>query len=149
MCGPASVRLAALLSGIDIPEKTLAKAMKVKAKDGVTSFDQMVKGAEFAGLIAMTSRDLSLDELETTRKDGAKVILCWMTSSDPKDYGESGHFSVLREVDNHYITLLDTQLGGWISKTTRENFDRYWIDVDDDGEINKHWSMVCWNPNEE
>ena len=98
----------------------------------------MVRGLSLLGLSGEWVQQ-SLDELNNLRKSGQSVIVNYM--SGPND-AEDGHYSVLYAVTETTVAINNPEWVGMITIFRREDFEKIWYDIAEDGTRQERWALV-------
>lgn len=125
LCGPAS--LVSLLGyyGMDYTEAALAKIMKGTEHDG-THPEDIVAGLRSLGLEVVSGSDGTWGKLQELNEKGVPVLILWHSDIDgPPD----GHYSVVVDVSDELLTIMDPQFGVYI-EIPKEKFLSNWHDTD-------------------
>lgn len=148
-CGPACLAHVALHFGIeDWGEKKIGEAIGASVEKG-TGHEQMLKGVKLMGLEGEWVKK-TLEELDTIRqKEGAQVILNWMTGEKEED---DGHYSIfdgfctIGPDETPGITLNDPEWVGSFRIMERQKFEDVWYDIDQKGEVKEGYALIIRNP---
>lgn len=122
-CGPASIEMVLAYFGLPHSFEEIAEISQYKKKDGLSNKD-LVETLQVLGLIVQEKANATWADLARFNKANQVIIVSWMK------LGYIGHFSVVEEVRQHHITLVDPEIG----KTTeleKTIFMRLWMDYDD------------------
>ena len=140
-CGPATLAFSAREQGLPYPsQKDLAE--KIYDPSWGTDGDAMIVGCRLLGLSGEWVQK-ELDELNTLRKQGASVIVSYMSGQNET---EDGHYSVLSAVTEKIEALQDPEWTGKITIFRREDFEKIWFDMDEDGNRQERWALVITKP---
>lgn len=122
-CGPASLRIALRQHGLDVPEKTLARA--TRTTEGGTSPEDIARVS--GGRV----RDrMPIGQLKRLTDAGTPVIAAYQDG--PADSDSNGHYSVISKVDKN-VQLSDPSSKKPLRKIPTDQFAARWHDVDKDG----------------
>lgn len=119
LCGPASLKMVMDYYGVSISEEKLARLSGASKKKGV-SIKGLIKAAKHFGFKTFLKQNSSLKDLEQFVNKKIPVIVDWF-------YEDEGHYSVVADIDNKNIVLMDPALGGK-RKMPVEKFLRLWFD---------------------
>lgn len=119
-CGPASLKMVLSYYGIDKSEKELAKLSGCKASKGVEA-EGLLSAVKKLGLKGII-KDFSdfKDIRHYVLKKKIPVIVDWFSTDD-------GHYSVVVNIDNSKIYLLDPETAR-LKSIKLNDFKRIWFD---------------------
>src|SRR3990167_8310130 len=127
-CGPACLAHVAKEQGV-FPLSQTELATHIYDPSWGTDGEAMVRGLSLLGLSGEWVQQ-SLDELNNLRKSGQSVIVNYM--SGPND-AEDGHYSVLYAVTETTVAINNPEWVGMITIFRREDFEKIWYDIAEDG----------------
>jgi len=119
LCGPASLKIVMDYYGVSVSEAEIAKAAKATKERGVSA-KGLIRAAKYFGFKAIFKKNSSLRDLEYFVEKRMPVIVDWFSEDD-------GHYSVVTDINNRNVVLLDPALGGK-KVFSRETFFRIWFD---------------------
>lgn len=133
-CGPASLKMVLDYYGLHKTEKELGELCQTTFEHG-TDHDSLVRATEILGFQVQQKANASLKELKQLVDQDIPVIVGWFSTDED-------HFSVVVEVTEREIHLVDPELdqGQW--EMTWSAFAEVWYD--NDGPENTrvvHWMM--------
>lgn len=119
-CGPASLKMVLGFYGIKKSENELAKLTDSTIEAGVEA-GRLLEAAHSLGLEGYIKDDASIEDIrEQVLGKSRPVIVNWFSKDD-------GHYSVVVDVDNENIYLLDPELG-YVRAMRLKKFYRVWFD---------------------
>lgn len=122
-CGPACLKMVLSYYGIEKTEKELAVIANTTKKDG-TPESGMIDAAKNLGLNVELKNDCTMKDLEIYVKEKKiPVIVAWFS-----EY--VGHYSVVVDIDQENIYLMDPELGH-MKAMTRARFKTLWFSFPD------------------
>lgn len=133
-CGPASLKMVLEYYGVEKTEKELGELCKTTFEHG-TEHDNLVRAAEMLDFQVQQKPNASLEELKQLVDQGIPVIVGWFSTDED-------HFSVVVEITDTDIHLMDPEVDQGHRKMTVSEFEAVWYD--NDGPENKrfvHWMM--------
>jgi len=136
-CGPACLAWVAYEQGLPYPDQEML-AQRIYEPDWGTSGEGMLKGCEMLGLHGEWVQR-SLDDLQRLKKEGASIVLSWMSGPNPDS---DGHYSVYWESNNDTIVIQDPAWIGAVSVMRRDLFEGVWYDFDDEGNKLEKWALI-------
>jgi len=142
-CGPACLAHVAKEQGVGALSQS-ALASEIYDPNWGTDGEAMLRGLTLLGLSGEW-RQQSLNELNEERKKGHSVIVNYM--SGPND-AEDGHYSVLYAVTETTVAINNPEWVGMITIFRREDFERIWYDIAEDGARQERWALVITRPDE-
>jgi predicted double-glycine peptidase len=123
-CGPASLKMVLDYFGIKKSENELARMMGCVETLGVEA-GIMIQTANKLGLAGFVKDDATFGDIRKyVLDDQIPVIVDWFSEDD-------GHYSVVVDIDEENIYLLDPQLG-YVRAMTLDKFYRVWFDFPGD-----------------
>jgi ABC-type bacteriocin/lantibiotic exporter with double-glycine peptidase domain len=136
-CGPACVQEVLRRKGIKVSQKKLARQLKTD-EDGTTQWN-IANILEKYHLDFRYGEGACLDRLNEAIRDGATVIVDWMTGAN---WVDDGHYSILERADEHYVYLNNPEGIGYYGMFDREKWEKAWFDVETDGAVTYQWALV-------
>jgi len=119
-CGPASLKMVLSYYHLDIRERELAQKTQASPIHGVSSTN-LVKTATEYGLKGFIKSDAELNDIKHYVLDKQiPLIVDWFQIDD-------GHYSVVVDINDKYIYLLDPYVGHLVSFKIH-HFYRIWFD---------------------
>lgn len=148
-CGVAAVSMLLMMAGkknVDLDE--LQEKLKTSEVNGTNPLDIAKYLSDEK--IQYTQKDkASLADLEEMTRSGFVCLVTYQAwySEEEKDRLECGHYSLVVEVDEEYVWLIDPGIGTEIEtgagigviKKERKDFDKRWIDREVNGQVYDHW----------
>jgi len=119
LCGPASLKMVLNYYEIAATESAVARASGASKEKGASK-DGLIKAARYFGFKVFVKEKSSLDDLRRFIKKGIPVIVDWFS-------GDDGHYSVVVDIDQKNIVLMDPELAGK-RKMSVDKFQRLWFD---------------------
>ncbi len=120
-CGPASLKMALSVYGINKSEKYLAKLTKSSRSKGCSE-ENITNVAKMFGLKSKIKKRSSISEVKKLVNKGIPVIVNWFSPQ------EAGHYSVVVGFDKNKIVLADPHFGKIVKKDISW-FEGRWFDV--------------------
>jgi len=129
LCGPASLKMVMDYYGVSVSEAEIAKISGATREKGIST-SGLVKAAKHFGFKTFVKENSSLKDLEYFVNKKIPVIVDWFDEDD-------GHYSVVVDVDEKNIVLMDPALRKiliYIRRKVflRETFFRVWFDFPGD-----------------
>lgn len=124
-CGAASFRMILEEIGIKKSEEEIIKLLKTNEKEG-TRNQAFLNAANKLKLNFITGKNISFKKLKELIKKGYRILTCYFLVEE-----DSGHYAVIRKIDNKHIYLLDPWFGPK-TKYSLRHFRNVWR-----GKINK------------
>lgn len=136
-CGPASLKIACALFGRDYDEAYLGTLCRTTPGYGTDHVD-LVRAAKRLGATATVRTDTTIADLKRLVRDKRlPVIVGWYspdkpgkTTFDPKFDEFEDHFSVVYDVTDHHVCLMDPQVDSGRKRIPIERFKKLWWDTD-------------------
>lgn len=129
-CGPAALKMVLSYYGIEKTEEELAGLAGCTADQGASA-QQLISAAKNLGLQGIIKDKASLTEIKACVVDKKiPVIVDWFWQDD-------GHYSVVVDIDQENIHLLDPGLGH-LRAMRLKDFYRVWFDFPGDCIKNKN-----------
>jgi ABC-type bacteriocin/lantibiotic exporter with double-glycine peptidase domain len=104
-CGPAALKIALNILGINKTEKYLASILKTTKLNG-TKNSRFIKVAKKYNLEYIMKNNSSFKEIKRLKLLGYTVILNYFSKIN-----HAGHFAVVKHINTRRINLLDPSLG--------------------------------------
>lgn len=124
-CGMASLYIVYRAFGIQTSEAEIIAEMGC-GREGA-AWSDMFEHTHTRGLKTFFQNRLGWNILQASmEKYQSPAVVCWMSDRDPPP---GSHFSVVKRIDLHRITLLDPGYGDEIT-FTREEFEDKWEDAE-------------------
>ena len=120
LCGPASLKIILDYYGVFASEKKIAKIAGATKEKGC-SIEGLIRAAKHFGFKTYLKKEGSFSELKSFVKKEIPVIINWFLEDD-------GHYSVLADIDNNRIVLIDPSLKKGKREIPLEKFLRIWFD---------------------
>lgn len=136
-CGPAVIQMALIAGGIKKPQSVIAKET-YHAWWGTTQQTILAYISQYFSNLGV-SENSTISSLLQHLEKGRVIIVNWWDNIDPAD--AEGHYSVVSEVKENKITLLDPSAGRGIWKIDRKKFETNWYDYLD---VNKKIKLSGW-----
>ena len=129
LCGPASLKMVMDYYGVSVSEAEIAEAAGATKERG-TKIEGLIKAARHFGFKTFVKKNSSLGDLEYFVKRKVPVIVDWFSEDD-------GHYSVVVDIDEKNVVLMDPELRKILiyvrrRKFSRETFLRIWFDFPGD-----------------
>jgi len=123
-CGPASLKIVLSYYGIKKSEKEIVKLTECTKEWGVEAWKllKIAQGLGFHGFVRDESTFDDIKEYVINRQ--IPVIVDWFSEDD-------GHYSVVVDIDDENIYLLDPELG-YVRAMRLKKFWRVWFDFPDE-----------------
>ena len=119
-CGPASLKMVLAYYKLDIRERELADKTKTSPTHGATA-QALIETAQEYGLKGFIKDNAEFTDIRHYLLDKQiPVIVDWFQRDD-------GHYSVVVDINDKYIYLVDTYVGHLISLKIHQ-FYRIWFD---------------------
>lgn len=134
-CGAASLQAVLYYWGVyDGTEQALFPLLKVDPEWG-TDPQGIIDGAHYYGLQAELKTGFRFSDLAAALKKKQTVIVAFQAwaGSTPASWvkvWKEGHYAVVVELDEKYITFMDPVLGGRYGQLERSEFEERWHDID-------------------
>lgn len=131
MCGPMSLRIALSRFGIEKSEESLAELCKSTKEEGTSHVNLAKAVGELGGSVWVTEgleADQSLRVMKKLMSMGKTIIVGWFKNDEK---GGEEHYSVVRDVDDEFIYLIDPELIDDV-KMLLTSFIPVWYDSDND-----------------
>lgn len=127
-CGPAVIKMVLDYYGIKVTEDAICQRCGWTFELGCTN-DQMKAAIESYGLDCVVYNNSTLEDVKYWLNQGIPVIVDWFTPGADPSLGDmpNGHSSIIVDVDNKYVHLMDPEIGK-VRKILREEFMRVWFD---------------------
>jgi len=128
LCGPSVIKMVLQYYGIIAAELDIAERCGHTYQFGCDDLG-MKRALESYGMDVTIKNNCTFDDIQYWLSRQVPVIVDWFSSgynvgvNDPPN----GHSSIVIEMDNTYIYLLDPEFGG-IRKMLRDDFMRCWFD---------------------
>ncbi len=144
LCGPASLKIALGYFGIHMPERKLAKLCRATPQYG-TDHVHLMAAARRLGATVTAKEGGTVQELrEIVHTERLPVIVGWYSPTDPRrPQPDEDHFSVVAQVTDRKILLLDPEKEDGITELSISRFEKLWWDTDESaggGRVNR-WFM--------
>lgn len=139
LCGPASLKILLAHYGKDVAEQELKNLSNANPETG-TDHDGLMKAAKALGFKPTEKDNATLENLRQYVDNGVPVIVGWW-SGEMDEAGD--HYSVVYEVTDQTVSMVDPQLGTGITTFYKDDFDQRWYDFDGPENVKvNHWLMV-------
>ncbi|NJO65110.1 MAG: hypothetical protein HC836_45475 [Richelia sp. RM2_1_2] len=128
LCGPAVIKMVLQYYNISATELEIAEKCGHTYELGCDDLG-MKRALESYGMDVIIQNNSSFDDMQFWLEKEIPVIVDWFSSgynigvADPPN----GHSSIVIDLDDQYIYLLDPEFGG-IRKMIRNDFMRCWFD---------------------
>lgn len=128
LCGPAVIKMVLQYYGVIANESEIAELCGHTYQLGCDDIG-MKRALEHYGMTVTITDLCTFEDIQSWLAKKIPVIVDWFSSgynvgvADPPN----GHSSIVVELDENYIYLLDPEFGG-IRKMLREDFMRCWFD---------------------
>lgn len=128
LCGPAVIKMVLQYYGISASEGEIAELCGHSYELGCDDVG-MERALKHFGLNVFIQNNSTFEDIHYWLERRVPVIVDWFSAgynvgvADPPN----GHSSIVIELDDNYIYLLDPEFGG-IRKMTRTDFMRCWFD---------------------
>ncbi len=119
-CGPASLKIVLDFYGIPVTEAKIAKLAGASRNKGTTR-EGLIRAAKHFGFRVFLKKNSTLSDIKGFIKKGIPVIIDWFLEDD-------GHYSVVADIDDKYILLVDPAFKNGKRKIPIEKFFRVWFD---------------------
>ena len=123
MCGPASLKAALQFYGVEVPEPVLKRLSDATTKDGASP-QGLAQAAIELGFKAEVREHVTFEELRAWVAEGVAVIVDWFDQN-------MGHYSVVKDVTDKDIVLMDPSDGGFTRRMKLADFKKVWFDFVD------------------
>lgn len=150
-CGAACVGTLMYALGKKYGIEELRKKLGTSVEIG-TDPQKIVGFLKEEGVDYLQGRNISFGDLQRLVNEGYTCLLTYQAwwSEEEKDQLLCGHYSLVLEVDDEYVWLIDPGVnkevelgkGEGVVKKERRDFDRRWIDRSEAGEIYDHWLIA-------
>ncbi len=119
-CGPASLKMVLQYYGVDKSEEELAELTDCDPEAGIEA-GRLLTAAEEFGLVGFVKDGSEYEDIKReVLQNGRPVIVDWFSEDD-------GHYSVVVDVDEENIYLLDPEIG-YVRAMRWKKFYRVWFD---------------------
>ncbi len=119
LCGPASLKIVLEHYGVSVSESKIASVAKASRGKGVSA-EGLAKAARRFGFQVFLKKNSSLGNIKYFVRRKIPVIVDWFCEDE-------GHYSVVVDIDERNIILMDPSLKGK-RKMSTEKFLRLWFD---------------------
>ncbi|PIZ24967.1 hypothetical protein COY48_00095 [Candidatus Collierbacteria bacterium CG_4_10_14_0_8_um_filter_43_86] len=155
-CGGAAVsNLLLMLGKGDVLKTELYQRLEVDPVNG-TRIKNIKKLLDEEGVEYFEASGAGITELEAVLAVGYVCLVCYQAwgTEDEMDTLESGHYSVVFDVDETNVWFIDPSVlkedevgeGIGVIFRSREDFDKRWRDKGVEGEIYDHWMLAVKVP---
>lgn len=138
-CGPASLSYGLKKQGIDASQEEIARETKTTVADGVDP-NPLVR---FVDKLKLQTKVFTGKDPDQTLEDithflyfGYSCLVDYLAG----DTKEDGHYVVVQDIDDRYITIWDPE-GGKQKELYRDDFIDHWKDYTSNGKVFKHWAF--------
>lgn len=149
--GAAVVDLLSLLGREDVINADLYQRLDVNPMDGTKS--QNIKKLFEEEKIEYSEKfKATVDDLDKLIKEGCVCLISYQAwgTEEEMDNLDSGHYSIVFEVDKEYVWLIDPTIDGvevpgsvpGIVRRSKDYMERRWVDKGTAGEIYDHWLLA-------
>ena len=136
-CGEACLNHVAKEQGVfPISQSDLAR--QIYDPSWGTDGEAMLQGVSLLGLSGEWVQE-NLDSLNDYRRQGASIIVNYISGPDEQ---ADGHYAVLYAVTKTIVALNNPEWTGMITIFRREDFEKIWYDVDQEGNRQENWALV-------
>jgi hypothetical protein len=118
LCGPAVLKSVLHYYGIHEDLEDITKKIKATPEKGIEA-PELVRAAKQYGLKAFIDDDSSFKDIKKFLDQGCQVIVEWFKADD-------SHYSVVEEVTDDEIAIMDPELGE-VKYITHEEFEPMWF----------------------
>jgi predicted double-glycine peptidase len=122
-CGPTALKMALSHFGISKSERSLIKLVGAKKGYGCDP-DDIVAATKKLGLVSFYKTNSSLDEIRRYLNKNYSIIVDWFSPA------ALGHYSMIVDLNNKYITLADPDTGKF-NRMKSDIFLYRWFELDD------------------
>ncbi len=135
LCGPASLKMLLEYYGKIFTESELTDLCGATVERGA-DHEQMLTAVRRIGEEPIDKEDATFDDIRNYVDKGIPVILGWWSEDDD-------HYSVVCDIDDETITMMDPQLDEGLLVMPLAEFDKIWYDMEgDDRRRVDHWMLV-------
>lgn len=135
LCGPASLKMLFDYYGKFFSESELTDLCSATLERG-TDHEGMLSAIRRIGEEPIDKENATFDDIRNYIDKGIPVIVGWWSDDDD-------HYSVVCDMDEESITIMDPELDDGLRKFTLSEFDEIWHDFDgpENRKVN-HWMLV-------
>jgi len=122
LCGPASLKILLSHYGADFSEKELTQLCDATAESGTDHADLMAALGVF-GFRVTSKVNAKIEDIRSYLLRDIPVVVGWWSTDED-------HFSVVYDLDDRSIFMMDPELDEGIRKMPIKDFEKVWYDFD-------------------